>query len=206
MDIKTLVVGQLQTNCYLLIDNTSSKALIVDPGDDAEYVQRTISDERLKPVQIIATHGHFDHILAATELQLAYNIPFLIHKKDEFLLKRMNQSSLFFTGVEGGIPPKVSGYLNPRKKIKFTGDSLSVLETPGHTPGSISLYHQKDNLLFCGDLIFKEGGVGRTDFSYSSPLDLQASIDRVIRLPGKTQLFSGHGESSFMEDELQFHA
>ena len=85
MTIETLVVGQMATNCYLV------DGMIIDPGDDAEYI---MSHCKTKPTMIVATHGHFDHIMAAYALQLAYNIPFYIHEKDIFLLSRMQSLSL----------------------------------------------------------------------------------------------------------------
>src|SRR3990172_979126 len=107
--VKRLSVGQLQTNCYLVKE--VGKCVIIDPGDDADYIQRIIADENLIPTKIIATHGHFDHILAVYELKLAYNIPFLMSKYDEFLLKRMSSSAKKFTKITTGLPPKVDNYL-----------------------------------------------------------------------------------------------
>lgn len=205
MKIRTLVVGQLQTNCHLLINRNVKQAAIIDPGDDAGYISQIIAMEKVKPKFIIATHGHFDHISAALELQLGFNIPFLINKKDEFLVKRINETSLYFTGHESGPPPIISSFLKLNQQIKLGKDQLEIIETPGHTPGSICLYHKEENLLFGGDLIFSMGGVGRTDFSYSSSLDLKNSIEKIIKLPKQTKIFTGHGKNTAIEQELRFH-
>ncbi len=205
MNIIILPVGQLSTNCYLVIDRKVKQCLIIDPGDDADYIQRVVADEGVKPLQIIATHAHFDHILAATELQLAYNIPFTLHKKDEFLLKRMQDSARYFTGVNAGPPPKISGYLKAKQMVRLGNTSFSIIETPGHTPGSITLYCRKEKLAFVGDLLFAEGGVGRTDFSYSSFNNLKRSIQKILKLSPGTLLLPGHGPQTTVSAERKYH-
>ncbi len=192
--IKKLVVGQLQTNCYLVFDRSTSKAIIIDPGDDVDYIFQTIADLNLKPIKIIATHGHFDHLLAVKELKLAYKIPFLMHKKDEVFLKRMRRSCKFFNNFDPGPPPKVDKYLKEKDKLTIGHQSLDIIATPGHTPGSLSLYSNEANILFVGDLIFAGNGVGRTDSPYASQTDLKKSIKKILKLPKNTAVYSGHGQ------------
>jgi len=204
IDIVTLPVGQLQTNCYLVFDKKSSKAIIIDPGDDADYIERIIADKNCKPMQIVATHGHFDHILAVTELKLAYKIPFLIHQKDEFLVRRMQDSAIHFLGIKVDPPPSIDGFIT-QKDITVGESKLQVIETPGHTPGSICLYSEKDNFLIAGDLIFADGGVGRTDFSYSNHEQLKDSLAKILKLPLATKIFSGHGQSTTIGHESKLH-
>lgn len=175
--IKTLPVGQMAANCYLVTH--AGKTMIIDPGDDAEYITSHVTEQ---PSMIIATHGHFDHIMAAFALQLAYNIPFYMHPDDNFLLAQMQSSAKHFLGVREVDPPPVP---TPIKNIPF-------IHTPGHTPGSICL--QFEGVLFVGDTIFAEGGVGRTDFSYSEPLKLAESIHRILSYRPETRLLPGHGE------------
>lgn len=203
MKILTLPVGQLQTNCYLLIDEKTEKVLIIDPGDDADYIQRIISDHSCTPIKIIATHGHFDHIMAITELKLAYNIPFLINKKDEFLVKNVQSSAKHFLGIQPDPPPTIDKYL--AKTVTFGNEKLEVIETPGHTPGSICLYHKKSNSLFTGDLLFSQGSVGRTDFSYSNTNHLQESLKNIFSLPLSIAIYPGHGNPSTLKEEVKFH-
>ncbi len=192
LQVISLTVGQLQTNCYLIVDKSSHDTLIVDPGDDADYITRIISDHQLKPVIIIATHGHFDHILAAAELKLAFNIPFYIHKEDIFLVSRMKTSADHFLGVKTDDPAVVDGFL--KDKVTLDESKLAVIHTSGHTPGSICLYSKEEKILFCGDLLFAQRAVGRTDFAYSSQKDLEKSLKRIFRLPGETEVYPGHGE------------
>ena len=195
MEVETLIVGQLKTNCYLIYDEESRDAVIVDPGDDAEYIINKIQDLNLKPQFIVATHGHFDHVLAVTELKLAFNIPFLMHKNDLAIYKRTRRTNKYFVGTDA------DPVLDPDIFLK-EGDiinNLRVIETPGHTPGSISLY--SNNFVFTGDTLFKEA-VGSTEHQYSSPGDLKKSLQKLIDLPKETTVYPGHGDSTTIEEEL----
>lgn len=193
LGLRILPVGQLKTNCYLVFDKDSQEGLIIDPGDDADYIMRIIADEQIKPTRILATHGHFDHLLATTELKLAYNIPFLIHRKDEFLVKNMQKSAKYFLKIKEVDPsPAIDGFLSEGQKIPFGRYQLEVLETPGHTPGSVCFFLREKCVLFCGDTVFKDG-VGRTDFSYSNPQDLEKSLQKIFSLPPATIFYPGHG-------------
>lgn len=171
--IKTLIVGSMATNCYIVNDE-----IIIDPGDDAEYIMSHLTK---KPSMIVATHGHFDHIMAAYALQLAYNIPFYIHEDDIFLLSRMQSSARHFLGLKDVDPPPTPS------KIK----TPPFIHTPGHTPGSICL--KFSDTLIVGDTMFAGGGVGRTDFSYSDPRKLSISIKKIRSFPKNTRVLPGHG-------------
>jgi len=200
LKIKTLPVGQLKTNCYIVYDERTLEALIIDPGDDADYIGRIISDFNLSPRKIIATHGHFDHILAVTELKLNYNIPFLIHKADEFLIKNMKSSAKHFIGITTDPPPIANSFFSDNNKIQVGSSTLTVIHTPGHTPGSVCLNFEEGNILFVGDLIFENGAVGRTDFSYSDQKDLNNSISKILKLDKYTTVYCGHGDSFLLKD------
>ncbi len=219
-----LPVGQLATNCYLVI--AGKEALIIDPGDDADYIQRILNDEEVSLSKIIATHAHYDHILAVTELKLAYKVPFMMHQKDEFLLKEMARSAKYFSNIQTDAAPKVNEYLKDGMYIKIGHRSgrvfseprgslnqrsglegnckLKIIHTPGHTPGSISLYDKKNKALFVGDLIFAQGGVGRTDFRYSSIQNLTKSIESVLKLPDNTIVYSGHGDETTIKEYKEY--
>lgn len=205
MEIITLPVGQLQANCNILFDNKSLNCVIIDPGDDADYIERIISDHKLNPIEIIATHGHFDHNMAVLELKLAFNIPFRINLHDKFLIDNISSSAKHFIGIETGPSAKIDGNLKEKDKIKTGASILTVIETPGHTPGSVCLYGKTMGILFTGDTLFADGGIGRTDFSYSSHKDLLNSLKIIFRLPGKTQIYPGHGRSSTLEEEIIHH-
>lgn len=148
MQIKTLVVGQLATNCYLVFDEEAREALIVDPGDDADYIINRIRDLDLTPKVIVATHGHFDHVLAVTELKLAFKIPFYLHKKDLKILKRVQPTARYFLNTQVDPILMPDKFLKPGIKIKIGKESIGVLETPGHTQGSISLFSSEKTSSF----------------------------------------------------------
>jgi len=193
MRIECLIVGQLQTNCYLVWNQISKKAIIIDPGDDADYILHKIQDLGLKPKLIIATHGHFDHVLAVTELKLAFQIPFLIHQADLFLIRRVSETAKYFTGLKADpfLPP--DRFIKEKDQLKFGQEKLKVIETPGHTPGSICLYQK--GTLFSGDTLFASG-TGRTDFSYASSEELKISLKKLFQLPLKTVVYPGHGQKT----------
>ena len=198
MEIEKLVVGQMAENCYLVFDKKTREAVIIDPGDDGDYLIRKITDLKLKPVLIVATHGHFDHVLAVLELKLAYRIPFLIHQRDLFLLKLAQQSAKHFLGIKVDPVPLPDRFLKDGDEIEFGTQKLKVMETPGHTPGSICLYalcHPElvSGSVFTGDTVFADG-VGRTDFSYSSKEDLKKSLEKILKLPDNILVYPGHGE------------
>jgi hydroxyacylglutathione hydrolase len=201
MEIEKLVVGQLRTNCYLVWDEKAGEGIVIDPGDDGDYILRRLQDLEIKPKLIIATHGHFDHILAATELKLALEVPFLIHRADLPLLKKTKQSAKYWLGVEVDPPPlDVDRFIKEGDKIKFGQETLEVIESPGHSPGGIALYSNKRKILFSGDTLFKRG-VGRTDLSYSSSKDLAESLEKLFNLPPETVVYPGHGPETTIGEE-----
>lgn len=191
-NIFTLTLGQMESNCYLLFDNKNN-ALIIDPGDEADFISQKISDMKLKPVMIVATHGHFDHIMAVLSLKLVFKIPFIIHENDLFLVKKMHDNARHFLNIETGPVPTPDKFINNNNLNLLTDFGLEIMETPGHTPGSICLYLKTQNSLFSGDTYFDKGIYGRTDFSYSSAIELRESLTKIYQLPKNTVIYPGHG-------------
>jgi len=198
IEVKRLSVGQMQSNCYIAYDKASGVCVVIDPGDEADYIQRVISDTLTTPVAIIATHGHFDHIMAAHELKLAYDIPFVCSPKDKFLLARLRKTAKHFLGVDTLPSPKID--ISTRNKLKFDSLEFRVIETPGHTPGSICLLEEKEGLLFSGDLIFSDGLSGRSDFEYADEDLVRESIRKIKDLPEDTLVLPGHGEPFLLKN------
>ena len=211
MLVEVLIVGQLATNCYLFYDKDSRGCFIIDPGDDADFIINRIKDLDLKPQLILATHGHFDHVLAITELKLAFNIPFYLSAKDAKILKRTQSTARYFTGIEPDPPAKIDKFLKEGQILNLGGLnnlSLKVLETPGHTPGSLSYLARacaSNKIIFVGDLIFAGGGYGRTDLKGGDFKKLQQSIKKVLSLPLKTVIYPGHGEETSVGEEREFY-
>ncbi len=197
MKIEILPLGQLQTNCY--IAHCGGEAVIVDPADESEFIAEKIQRLNLKPLAILATHGHFDHILAAGELQMIFNVPFYIHPSDEFLLKEINKSANFWLKNKFNYPlPKETIELKNGFRFKFGDCELKIMETSGHTPGSVCFL--SDGVIFSGDTLFKNG-VGRTDFSYSDKTQLEKSLEKIFRLAPETTVYPGHGEKTTIGNE-----
>ena len=205
LKIKTLVVGQMKTNCYIIYNNSEDSAIVIDPGDDADYIIGQLNAVGSNPKEIIATHGHFDHNMAAYELQSAYNIPFLISDKDEFLLKKIPMSAKYFVNIKSVKVPKIDKFLKQEKKIEIYDNYFEILEIPGHTPGSVGLYNPIEKILFSGDTIFKDGSIGRYDYSYSNKNNLLKSINRILSLPADTVIYPGHGRETCVSNELIYH-
>ncbi|MDO8497270.1 MAG: MBL fold metallo-hydrolase [bacterium] len=198
MTILTFPLGQLQANCYFIIED--KECLIIDPGDDAAFILEEVQRRNLKVVGLLATHGHFDHIMAVGELQLSIDAPLYIDKRDMFLVERLNETAEYFLGYN-------PYSLKPNNIISFNKKTLEVphfmfqvISTPGHTPGSVCFYLKGEGVLFTGDTLFKQG-IGRYDFSYSDKKDLLNSITEILKLPDGTQMYPGHGETTTVEDE-----
>ncbi len=190
--IEKLVLGPLYTNTYIVYEQESKKAIIIDPADSGEFINSQILDKRLQPLAIISTHGHFDHVGAVLEVKLAFNLPFLANEKDNFLIRQALDSSLFFSKNNIFKLPLPDKNLKNRDRIRIGSSYLEVLETPGHTPGSISLISPK--IAFVGDLMFSGGTFGRDDFSYSDKKLLGLSVRKIECLPRGTTIYPGHGE------------
>lgn len=197
MKILKFSLGQLQANCYFLIENY--ECLIIDPGDDAPFILEQLQRKKLKLMGMLATHGHFDHVLAVGEIQQSIDIPLYINKKDQFLIDRIEETAKYFLGFKPVfIKPKnlksvISNYL-------IANFGLRIIKSPGHTPGSQSFYFPKEKVVFTGDTLFK-GAIGRFDHSYCNKIHLRNSIVKLTNLPEKVKIFSGHGDESTIREE-----
>lgn len=201
---RVLESGELKTNCYLVWDEETKKVAIIDPADDGVGISEEIERMKLKPVVVLLTHGHFDHVLGAVDLKLIYQIPIAASSKDKFLLNRVAQTGEYFLGHAITAPniQKIDIDLDKKGKIKIGDEDLKVIKTPGHTPGGISFYNKKQKWLFSGDTLFA-GLRGRTDLSYSSTKQIFESIGRLMKLPEDTLVLPGHGEETTIGKEAK---
>ena len=201
MNVQKIVVGQLDVNCYIISDEATSEALIIDPGDEAERIIELIEVSRLKPEYIFFTHAHYDHVCAAKELHDRYKAIFLMHEKELTTYRRTMQLC-----ISWGFSPE--DFPEPEQTLK-DGDILSVgnlsftvLHTPGHTPGSICLHGE--NLLFAGDTLFR-GSVGRTDLPGGDYELLSRSLERLMLLPRETKVMCGHNGETSIAEEIRYN-
>ena len=195
--IHTIVVGALQTNCYILQSNHG--AIIIDPGDEPERIVRFLNDIKVEPSQIIATHTHFDHVLGVDSIRAKLNVPFLIHRDDLSMLESMQNRVHQFMGFDVPPPPKVDMYLKDGDLLNVGDETIRVLHTPGHSPGSISL--SGDGYVFTGDALFNQS-IGRTDLPGGDLKTLINSIrERLFKLDDATTVYPGHGPETTIGDE-----
>lgn len=195
--IHTMVVGRLQTNCYLL--ESQAEALVIDPGDEPGRIIRLIRDLNITPTRIVATHAHFDHVLGVNEVRTAFKAPFLICQDDLPILQSMQTRVRQFMGFEAPKPPKVDGFVQDNETLKMGIETIRVIRTPGHSPGSISL--SGDGYVLTGDALFNQS-IGRTDLP-GGDLDilLDSITNRLFKLADGTVVYPGHGPETSIGDE-----
>ncbi len=179
MQIKIVKVGSLQTNCYIIIDEKSREAVVIDPGDESHKIIPEIKGLKIRC--IILTHAHPDHFGAVDEIKKITGAPLLMNPEDNWFFK----------------PDKE---IKEGDEIKFGGLTLKVLHTPGHSKGSVCLYI--DGHLFSGDTLFSEG-CGRTDLPGGSMADMRKSLKRLSTLPDDTKVYPGHDESTTISREKE---
>jgi glyoxylase-like metal-dependent hydrolase (beta-lactamase superfamily II) len=191
MLIETFTVGSLSTNCYVASSEQTKNAIVIDPGLDfsseANQIFDYIIQAGLKVKLIVNTHGHPDHIGGDAVFQEKYNVPICIHRFDAASLEGLENANFPATVL-----------LEDGSLIKFGNESLEVMHTPGHTPGSICLLGER--LVFTGDTLFA-GGIGRTDFPGGSDSDMRLSLQKLMRLPEYFLIYPGHGSTSIMGEE-----
>ena len=197
LTVRKFITEKFNQNCYVLYN--SNVGIIIDPGDDFEQVGYFIDQHNIEIKAVLSTHGHFDHIGSVAHFQKIYNAPYYLHSKDKRLLSHAN----FYRSLSGLTDtseiPEIDNYLDDYEILEFSIIKLKLIETPGHTTGSIC-FHIND-LLFTGDTLLKND-LGRTDLPGSKPKSLQHSLGKLISFPEETMLLPGHGESTTIAQEL----
>ncbi len=192
MILETFPVGLLQCNCSILGDEATGEAMVIDPGDNVAYILERLEAQGLKLKQIVVTHGHIDHVGGAVKLKRATGAPILMNKNDLSQLKIMNIQAAWL-GVKAPevAPPDESA--GEGLIVSVGSHKGEVLQTPGHTQGSICLHFAPEGILFAGDTLFA-GSIGRTDLPGGNGKQILRSIhDRLMPLPDETRVIPGHG-------------
>ena len=187
-----IVVGPFAVNCYLLWNESSGEAIIIDPGAEAETVQYWIDEFELTPKAILLTHGHGDHIAAVAELKEQFALPLYVGRGDERLLAdpSANISAFFDHPI---VAPEPDTLVEDEQTLLIAGIRLTVLATPGHTLGGVCYLEEEAGRLYCGDTLFA-GSIGRTDLEGGDYEQLIASIQaKILPLPDNTVVYPGHG-------------
>jgi len=183
LKLNKLVLGFFKVNCYIL--SMDDAVIIIDPGGDFPCIEKYLKNENIEPDFILNTHGHYDHIGAVPDLISNYNIPFYIHKFEEPIIKdpEKNLSSFF-----------------SKNDKNFNNLGIEIINTPGHTPGSIILKYK--NFLFTGDLLFKNG-IGRTDLYGGNTGEIRNSLRSLKKMDKNLIVYPGHGEDTSLESEFK---
>jgi glyoxylase-like metal-dependent hydrolase (beta-lactamase superfamily II) len=189
MLIKNVVVGPLSVNCFIIADEKTKKAIVVDPGDEPDMIMDIIKKNNLIVEYIICTHGHFDHVGAVSDIKKETGAKVLIHK-EELVIYNAALDMAAFWGYNIDPLPEPDGFVKDEDIIDIGDLQFKVLHTPGHSPGGICLY--SNNILITGDTLF-EGSVGRTDFYGGDAGKLKQSFKRLMELPDDTRVLPGHG-------------
>ena len=207
--IKTFSCNQLQENTYVVSDDTR-ECVIIDCGayyeEEFQAIQDYIETEQLKPVHLLATHGHFDHNFGNNFIFETYGLKVEISADDAYLINDL--PGQFESMI--GFPlrrqyPEVDHYFKEGETSSFGHHTFEILKTPGHTPGGVTFYNKEESIAFTGDTLFRMS-IGRTDFDRGSYKDIMDSLHNVIaKLPPDTVIFSGHGPKTTLAEELRYN-
>ena len=204
MEIYSLIFSPIDVNTYILAD-PSGECAIIDCGcyDTREFslLKDFIAEKNLKPVLLLNTHCHLDHIFGSRLLLAEYNLGAFCHRDEEQNRKNAATHAMFF-GLKMENPPEPAGFINDGEIIKFGGTELMALHVPGHSRGSLAFYSIKDSAVFTGDALFS-GSIGRTDLPGGNYETLINSIKtRLFTLPPHTVVYPGHGDATTIMTEM----
>ncbi len=205
MRINHYVVGMVQTNCYIVINNETKECFIIDPGASGKQLAEKVREDNLTPVAVLLTHGHFDHAGAAKTLAEEFDIKIYAHEEEEDTLKDPQKNVSWMVGTKESYGADV--FLTDNQITNLAGFEIKVLHTPGHTEGGCCYYIAEENVVFTGDTLFA-GSVGRTDFPGGSMSQIVRSIQEKLltlnearNLESDIMVYPGHNDPTTIETE-----
>lgn len=202
--METFVLGDVSTNCYLIYNQKSREAVVVDPADNGAFVLNKCRELQVKPVAILLTHGHFDHILAVEDICRAFSCQVYAGREEDRLLQDSSMNLSTMMGMERTIVC-ADVLVKEKDELSLAGFKWNVLETPGHTAGSVCYYIPSEQVLFSGDTLFA-GSLGRTDLPTGDQKAIVSSIrEKLLPLPEETKVFPGHGEGTTIGRERRYN-
>lgn len=205
MYIKTLSIGPVSANCYIICDENTKIGAVIDPGDFTQGLLKAIYDSGMEELKyILCTHGHFDHIEGVSRLKEKYpESEILIGEKDCVALSDsvVSLASLFGAPFYPTVADRV---LKGGDKISVGDITFDVISAPGHTKGGVMYYSKAEKAIFTGDTIFK-GSIGRTDFNGGNVMELLKTLRRIRELPADVKIYSGHGEETTVKYETEYN-
>jgi len=192
-EVRTIVVGPFVQNVHLVFCPRTREGIVVDPGFEPERTLELIAAEKVKVVEVVATHGHIDHVWGAVPICRATRAPFRMNAGDQYWLDALERQAEMFGLEPPPATPVIDRTLGHGDEVRFGDVALAAIHTPGHTPGSVCLHHAPSKRLFTGDLLF-QGSIGRTDFPGGDFPTIERSIrERVFTLDPGTACLCGHG-------------
>lgn len=202
LQLHVLPAGPIETNAFLLTEDTRGEAVLVDaPGQIWELVKPILARTGCRLTELWITHGHWDHMQGAAEIVKETGAKVSAHRDDQILLETPGVMEVFLPSTIRLHPVKTDRWVVDGDGIEALGRRWEVRHVPGHCPGSVLFWSEADGLAFSGDAIF-QGGVGRTDFPGGSMAKLEKSIrERIYTLPDATRLFTGHGDATTVAEE-----
>ena len=201
LEVRGVVVGLFRENCWIVGSRRRGEACVIDPGDEPEEILAIARDMGVRITRVLASHAHLDHIMAARDIVEATGAPFLLHQADLPIADSLPESARAWIGREVPPAPRPDGFPVDGDDIEVAGVTLTVLHTPGHTPGSVSLYAREAGLLFSGDTLFRES-IGRVDLPGGDFAQIARSItQRLYRLPEDTRVLPGHMQETTIAHE-----
>ncbi len=202
MIIKTLTVGPIMANCFIVGCENTKSAVVIDPGDEADKILMTLAESQLTVKYIINTHGHFDHVGANKKMKEVTGAEILIHAADADMLEQISMASQAF-GISVENSPPADRTIGEGDQITFGDITLNVIHTPGHSPGGIAL--SADGVVFVGDSLFY-GSIGRTDFPGGDYNTLISSIkNKLFPLGDEVVVYTGHGPETTIGQEKRMN-
>lgn len=202
--METFVLGDVSTNCYLIYNQKSREAVVVDPADNGAFVLNKCRELQVKPVAILLTHGHFDHILAVEDICRAFSCQVYAGREEDRLLQDSSMNLSTIMGTERTIVC-ADVLVKEKDELSLADFKWNVLETPGHTAGSVCYYIPSEQVLFSGDTLFA-GSLGRTDLPTGDQKAIVSSIrEKLLPLPEETKVFPGHGEGTTIGRERRYN-
>ena len=199
MKVETLTVGPFQENCYLVVDESSNTAALVDPGSEPEKIVAAVEKSGAKLEAIWITHAHVDHVGAIAPVKNRWNVPVHLHPKDKRLYQAAERQAEVY-GIPFEVPPEPDEEFSEGQTLTLGDKTFSVMHVPGHAPGHVVIHG--NGIALVGDCLFA-GSIGRTDLPFSNPADLASSLERIAALPPETVVYPGHGISTTIKEERE---
>lgn len=201
--MKTMILGVVQTNCYIINNEDTKEAIIVDPADDAGKIEEYLKTNDLVCKAILLTHGHFDHIMAATELSARVKAPIYAHEAEALLLGDAELNASTHIRKKCSLNPDV--LLKDQQELELAGFKIRVIHTPGHTAGGACYYFSEHGTLISGDTLFRED-IGRYDLpTGNGEQEVASIIDKLLILDDDTKVYPGHGISTTIGHEKKYN-